>query len=71
VYGGYKIWDKITAIVRYDRLMIRSADQKLDQNYFIAGIDYEPVRFFNTSLNFRYFSEDNLPFIFASFGLRF
>jgi hypothetical protein len=71
VYGGYKIWDKITAIVRYDRLMIRSAGNRLDQSYYIAGFDYEPLKFFNTSLNFRYFSEEDLPFIFASFGLRF
>lgn len=71
LFGAYSFKGKFAVLGRWDRLMIRSPRDRLDQNYFIAGLQYEPVSHFTTSVNFRYFSEGDLPFVFASFGLIF
>jgi hypothetical protein len=71
VFGSYTFKTKYSIILRYDNLMIRSLSQNLDQSYYIAGFQYEPLKHFTTSINFRYFSEDELPFVFASVGLIF
>ena len=46
-------------------------EENLHLDYYILGFQYEPIQMFSTSLNFRYYSIDQLPFVYASFGLRF
>lgn len=71
VFGSVLLIKKITLLMRWDHLNIGSgkADEKID--YYITGLQYETVENFATSINFRYFSPDDLPMILASFGLKF
>jgi hypothetical protein len=50
---------------------MKMPDENSKLDYYIVGFQYEPVTAFTTSLNFRYYSIDALPFIYASFGLKF
>lgn len=71
VFAVWKFIKQFELLARYDRLY-RNTDAELKQtNYYIAGLQYTPVDKFFTSLNFRYFSDEELPMIFASFGLKF
>ncbi|MCF8366453.1 MAG: hypothetical protein K9H16_11765 [Bacteroidales bacterium] len=71
VFCSVLLINKLTLLLRYDHLNISHAGvfEKID--YYIGGLQYEPVEKFATSINFRYFSPDELPMILASFGLKF
>lgn len=69
VFGSYNLNDKISLLARYDRLAYSHLFSKT--NYFLAGVEYEPIDKFTSSLNFRYYSQGELPFIYANFGLKF
>ena len=71
VFCSVLLINKLTLLLRYDHLNISHAGvfEKID--YYIGGLQYEPVEKFATSINFRYFSPDDLPMILASFGLKF
>ncbi len=71
LFGACAITDKVWFLLRFDHLDYKTRDQKDIMNYMIAGFQYEPVKNFTTSCNFRYYSQDALPFIYANFGLKF
>ncbi|MBM3436228.1 MAG: hypothetical protein FJY07_08460 [Bacteroidetes bacterium] len=71
VYGSVVINKYFQALVRYDHLTIGNPGYLSDINYYIAGFQYEPAKPFTTSINFRYYSVDALPFVYANFGLKF
>jgi hypothetical protein len=71
VFGGWNFIGKFEVLARYDHLQKKTADETQRLDYFIAGFQYEPVKMFTTSINFRYLSEGELPFIYANFGLKF
>jgi hypothetical protein len=71
VFGGWNFYGKFDVLIRWDHLQIKTVSETDKLDYYIAGIQYEPVKMFTTSVNFRYISEDNLPFIYANFGLKF
>jgi hypothetical protein len=71
VFGSVVINDKFQALARYDNLNLEIPVNFENTNYYIVGFQYEPVNKFTTSLNFRYYSADDLPFIYANFGLKF
>lgn len=56
---------------RWDHLDLKTNESTAGTNYYIIGFQYEPVKPFTTALTFRYFSEGDIPFIYASFGLKF
>ncbi len=68
VYGNYAVSEKIVLVGRFDHLasgLLPALD------YYIIGFQYAPVKGFTTSANFRYYSVDALPLIYANFGLKF
>jgi len=73
IFGSYFINEKFEILARYDHLYFDQtgllSSQYLD--YYIIGAQYQPIENFTTSLNFRYYSKESLPFIYASFGLKF
>ena len=71
VFGGWNFTGKFDLLARWDHLKINTAGEADILNYYIAGIQYEPARMFTTSVNFRYQSLEDLPSIYASFGLKF
>ena len=71
VYGSVVLNDKFQVLARYDHLDMKLKEETRHLNYYIAGFQYEPIAKFTTSLNFRYYSVEYLPFIYASFGLKF
>lgn len=71
VFGGWNFTGKFDILVRWDHLKINAAGVEDILNYYIAGIQYEAARMFTTSVNFRYQSLEDLPSIYASFGLKF
>lgn len=70
-FASWNFTEKFDVLARYDRLMISLPGQTNYENYIIAALQYVPVKYFTTSLNFRYFSSNELPAIYASFGLKF
>jgi len=71
VFGAWNFAGKFDVLARYDHLQVKTLAETQDLDYYIIGFQYEPVKMFTTSLNFRYLSEDDLPFIYANFGLKF
>jgi hypothetical protein len=76
-YYGFSAYSAVVlnkyfqALVRYDHLNMKLPEENSKLDYYIVGFQYEPVNSFTTSINFRYYSVDALPFIYASFGLKF
>jgi hypothetical protein len=71
LFAAYTVHEKVDVLARYDHLNIRSPDETSRLDYIIAGVQYRPVDMFMTAVNFRYLSDGNLPFVYASFGLKF
>jgi len=71
VFGGWNFIGKFDVLARWDYLEKRIAGNRDVYNYYIVGFQYEPVKMFTTSVNFRYLSHEEIPFIYASFGLKF
>jgi hypothetical protein len=71
VFGAWNFIGKFDVLARYDHLQIKTPAETRKLDYYIVGFQYEPVKMFTTSLNFRYLSEDSLPFVYANFGLKF
>lgn len=71
IYGSMVINPKFQVLARYDHLDMKLPAENQYLDYYILGFQWEPVRMFTTSLNFRYYSIDQLPFIYANFGLKF
>lgn len=69
VFGAYRIFDKWHFLARYDYVHKSLALEKA--HYFLTGFEYEPYRGFYTSLNYRFLSEGDKSWIYASFGVRF
>lgn len=63
--------EKMKFLARWDYLDIASPGENETINYLITGVEYEPLEKFTLSVNYRYFSPDELPMVFASFGLKF
>lgn len=71
VYGSAVLNDKFQVMARYDHLDMKLPEQNEKLDYYIIGFQWEPIRMFTTSLNFRYYSVDHLPFIYTNFALKF
>ncbi|NOX46056.1 MAG: hypothetical protein GXO89_03650 [Chlorobi bacterium] len=71
VYGSWTLNGKIVFLGRFDHLYRVLATENKYVDYYIVGFQYEPVKTFTTSINFRYYSVESLPFVYASFGLKF
>lgn len=71
VFGGWNFYKNFDVLARWDHLQVQTPAEQDRLDYLILGLQYEPVRMFTTSINFRYLSEDELPFLYASFGLKF
>jgi hypothetical protein len=71
LYGAYVLNDRFQFFGRYDHLDLKTPLQSKYQNYYILGCQFEPVKQFTTSLNFRYYHPEDIPLIYASFGLKF
>lgn len=71
IYGSVVVSPKIQVLVRYDHLNMSLPIESQLLDYYIVGFQWEPLEMFTTSLNFRYYSIGHLPFIHASFGLKF
>lgn len=70
MFGGWNFYGKLDVLARYDYLITKKPSETTRAGYVIAGLQYEPVKMFTTSINFRYYSKDDLPFIFLSVGLK-
>ncbi len=70
-YASWMLNEKFWLLGRYDNLYRSIAIENKQIDYYILGFQYEPVSKFTTSVNFRYYSVDSLPFVYASFGLKF
>lgn len=71
LYGSAVITEKIQVLARYDHLDMNLPENIRYLDYYLVGFQYEPISKFTTSINFRYYSIDHLPFIYANFGLKF
>ena len=71
VYGSVVLNEKFQLLARYDQLNINLFETGDHVNYYILGFQYEPVPMFTMALNYRYYTIDHLPFIYANFGLKF
>lgn len=71
LYGSVVLNPKFQLLARYDHLDMKIPLENLNLNYYILGFQYEPIKMLTTSINLRYYSIDQLPFIYASFGLKF
>lgn len=70
-FASWSFHEKFDLLARYDRLIIEMPGNTEYENYIIGGVQYVPVEYFTTSLNFRYITSDELPLVYASFGLKF
>jgi hypothetical protein len=70
-FVGWNFIGKFDVMARWDHLQTKTDMETKKLDYYIVGVQYEPVKMFTTAVNFRYLSEDNLPFIYANFGLKF
>jgi hypothetical protein len=71
IFGGWNFIGKFDVLARWDYLHIKTISDDNYLNYCIVGFQYEPVKLFTMSVNFRYQSKEELPFVYASFGLKF
>ena len=71
IYTGVVLNDYFQLLGRWDHLNLKTSESTDRTNYYIVGFQYEPVKPFTTAITFRYFSEGNIPLLYASFGLRF
>jgi hypothetical protein len=71
IFGGWNFVGNFDVLARWDYLEIHTIVEVDVMNYYIIGFQYEPVKLFTTSVNFRYLSFEEIPFIYASFGLKF
>ncbi len=71
VFGSILLIEKLTLLFRWDHLNIDTSQKSEKIDYFIGGLQYEPVEKFTTSINYRYFSPDELGMVLVSFGLKF
>lgn len=71
VFGGWNFIGKFDVLARWDYLKIKTITDQDIFNYYILGFQYEPVKMFTMSVNFRYLSFEQLPFVYANFGLKF
>ena len=71
IYGATVLNEKFQVLARYDHLDMTLPEEDEFLDYYIIGFQYEPVKKFTTSINFRYYSIGHLPFIYANFGLKF
>jgi hypothetical protein len=69
--AGYSINQFFQVLARYDHLDLKIPEEDRKIDYYIVGLQYEPISRFTTSINYRYFSADALSLIYASFGLKF
>jgi hypothetical protein len=69
-FGGWNFIGKFDFLARFDHLIRKTPDETETLDYYIVGFQYEPVKMFMISVNFRYLSQDALPFIYANFGLK-
>ncbi len=70
-FWGWNFIGKFDVLARWDRLKISTSSKTEELNYYIVGFQYEPVKMFTMSANFRYLSQGELPFVYANFGLKF
>ncbi len=71
VFGSAKISEKINLLGRYDHIELTDISGTVKTDYYIAGVQYTAADYLNMSLNFRYYSKKELPFVFMSFGIKF
>ncbi|MCB2220293.1 MAG: hypothetical protein KQI35_07865 [Bacteroidetes bacterium] len=71
LYTGVELNDHFQVLGRWDHLNLKTPDATTGTDYYILGGQYEPVQYFTTALTFRYFSQGDIPMIYASFGLKF
>lgn len=69
LYGAIRICDGWHLLARHDYVYKSWLHEKT--HYFITGFEYEPYKGFYTSLNYRFMSEGDISWIYASFGVRF
>jgi hypothetical protein len=70
-YGFVTVTSKLVLLGRYDYLFQQFESSNLINQYYIAGVQYEPVQFLTTSLNFRYYSKNDFPVIYLNVGFKF
>jgi len=71
VYTGVVLNDYFQVLGRWDHLDLKTPSNTTGTDYYILGFQYEPVKPFTTALTFRYFSQGDIPMLYASFGLKF
>ena len=71
IYGSVVLNEKFQVLARYDQLDMNIIENGDFVHYYLAGFQFEPVKMFTMSLNYRYYSIDKLSFIYANFGLKF
>jgi hypothetical protein len=69
VYGAWRFKDGWHLLARHDYIKKSMALKKA--HYIIPEVEYEPYKGFYTSLNYRYLSQGEVSYLFASFGTRF
>ncbi len=70
-YGFITATKKLSFLGRYDYLYQNFLVKNLINNYFIIGTQYIPINHLTTSLNFRYYSNNNFPVVYLNVGLKF
>jgi hypothetical protein len=70
VFGGWNFYKKLDVLARYDYIVTKMPEETTRAGYLIAGLQYEPVKLFTTSVNFRYYTKDRLSFLYLSVGLK-
>ena len=71
IYGFVSLAKHFAVLGRYDYLYQQFSSSNLINNYYIFGLQYSPLKFFTTSLNFRYYSKNDLPMLYFNVGLKF
>jgi hypothetical protein len=71
IFGGWNFIGKFDVLARWDYLQIKTLTNTDHLNYYILGVQYEPVKMFTMAANFRYLSFEELPSVYVSFGLKF
>ena len=71
IYGSLVVNKKFQLFARYDHLDMTQSTSNRFLDYYILGFQYEPVEKLTTSINYRYYSINELPLIYVSFGLKF
>jgi hypothetical protein len=69
IYGAYRVAEKWHLLARHD--YIRKSMALENAHYLLCGFEYEPHKGFFTSLNYRYLSQGDISYLYASFGTRF